>query len=54
MLRWALLFLVLAIVAFVLGFALLTEIFATIAKIVFVLFLVLMVVAFVAGYRVAD
>lgn len=53
MLRWALIFLVLAIVAAILGFGVLADAAATIAQILFVIFLVLVVVAFITGRRSA-
>lgn len=52
MLSWAIGFLVLAIVAAVLGFGFIAGTAATIAKVLFVIFLVLFVVALVRGRRV--
>lgn len=52
MLSWAIGFLVLAIVAAVLGFGFVAGTAATIAKVLFVIFLVLFVVALVRGRRV--
>lgn len=49
MLSWALLFLVFAMIAGVLGFALLAETAAWIAKVLFVLFLVLFLVGLLRG-----
>jgi uncharacterized membrane protein YtjA (UPF0391 family) len=51
MLYWALMFLVIALVAAVLGFGTLAGAAATIAKILFVLFLVLFVVSLLMGSR---
>jgi uncharacterized membrane protein YtjA (UPF0391 family) len=51
MLYWALMFLVIALVAAVLGFGTLAGMAATIAKILFVLFLVLFVVSLLMGSR---
>ncbi len=54
MLRWAILFAILALVAGVLGFGGLAGDFALIAKILLFLFLALFVVALVIGRRVLD
>jgi uncharacterized membrane protein YtjA (UPF0391 family) len=54
MLRWAILFAILALVAGVLGFGGLAGDFALIAKILLFLFLVLFVIALVIGRRVLD
>ena len=51
MLSWALTFLVIALIAFVLGFGVLATTAATIAKVCFVLFLILFVVSLVMGRR---
>jgi uncharacterized membrane protein YtjA (UPF0391 family) len=51
MLYWALMFLVIALVAAVLGFGTLSAGAATIAKVLFVLFLVLFVVSLLMGAR---
>jgi len=49
MLQWALTFLILALIAGVLGFGFLAVEFAWIGKVLFVLFLVLFVVSLVTG-----
>ncbi len=49
MLRWVLIFLVLALVAALLGFGGLATGFAEIAKIIFVVFVVLFVIALIAA-----
>jgi uncharacterized membrane protein YtjA (UPF0391 family) len=54
MLRWAILFAILALVAGVLGFGGLAGDFAFIAKILLFLFLVLFVLALVVGRRVIE
>jgi uncharacterized membrane protein YtjA (UPF0391 family) len=54
MLRWALLFAILALVAGVLGFGALAGDFAWIARILLFVFLVLFVIALVAGRRVIE
>ncbi len=54
MLRWAILFAILALVAGVLGFGGLAGDFALIAKILLFLFLALFVIALVIGRRVLD
>jgi uncharacterized membrane protein YtjA (UPF0391 family) len=54
MLRWALVFLVLALITAVLGFTSIAGTFAFFAKILFFLFLVLFVVSLIAGRRVGD
>jgi uncharacterized membrane protein YtjA (UPF0391 family) len=47
MLRWALIFLVLAIIAAILGFGFLAAIAATIAKILFAIFIVLFIIGLI-------
>lgn len=54
MLRWAVLFAILALVAGVLGFGNLAGDFAYIAKILLFVFLVLFVIALVVGRRVVG
>jgi uncharacterized membrane protein YtjA (UPF0391 family) len=54
MLRWALAFLVMALIAGVLGFTGLYETFAVIGKVLFFVFLVLFVVSLIAGRRTGD
>lgn len=49
MLQWALSFLILALIAGLLGFGLVADLSLTIAKILFVVFLVLFVVTLIAG-----
>ncbi len=49
MLRWALLFLVIALVAAVFGFGLVADMSYTAAKILFFVFLVLAVLSFIGG-----
>ena len=51
MLYYALMFLVIAFVAAMLGFAMLAGVAATIAKVMFVLFLILFIVALARGKR---
>jgi len=51
MLRWAILFLIIALIAGVLGFPFIAGLSYDIARIVFFIFLVLFVVALVAGRR---
>ncbi len=51
MLSWALTFLVIAIIAAVLGFGILADLAATIAQVLFILFLVLFVVSLIMGRR---
>ena len=51
MLSWALTFLVIALIAFVLGFGVLAATAASIAKICFLVFIVLFVVSLVMGRR---
>ncbi len=51
MLSWALTFLVVAIIAAVLGFGVIAGTAASIAKILFVVFLVLFVISLIAGRR---
>lgn len=52
MLSWALTFLVIALIAGILGFSLIAGTAAAIAKVCFVLFLILFAVALVTGRRV--
>jgi uncharacterized membrane protein YtjA (UPF0391 family) len=54
MLRWSLLFLLVALLAGVFGFWALEGVAMSIAKILFVVFLVLFVIALVAGGRTAH
>lgn len=54
MLRWAVAFAILALIAGVLGFGGLAGDFATIAKILLFLFLALFAIALVMGRRVVD
>ncbi len=54
MIRWAILFAILALVAGVLGFGGLAGDFALIAKILLFVFLVLFVISLVIGRRVLD
>ena len=51
MLGWAILFLIVAIVAAVIGFGTVAGIAATIAKILFVLFLILFIISLFTGRR---
>lgn len=51
MLGWAIFFLIVAIIAAVLGFGFLADTAATIAKILFVLFLIIFIVSLVFGRR---
>lgn len=51
MLRWAVIFLIIALVAAVLGFGVLAETAGTIAQILFVIFLILFLVSLVMGRR---
>lgn len=51
MLGWTLTFVILALVAAVLGFGGLASGFATIAKVLFFVFLVLLVISLIAGRR---
>lgn len=51
MLRWALIFLVVAIIAAVFGFGGIADDAAWIAKILFVVFLILFVVSFILGRK---
>ena len=51
MLSWAVTFLVIAIIAAVLGFGVITGIAATIAKVLFGLFLILFVISLITGRR---
>lgn len=52
MLSWALTFLVIALIAAVLGFGVVAGTAATIAKILFVVFLILFVVSLISGRSV--
>jgi uncharacterized membrane protein YtjA (UPF0391 family) len=54
MLRWAILFAILALIAGVLGFYGLEGMFASVAKILLFVFLVLFVVALIVGQRVVG
>jgi len=54
MLRWALVFLVMALIAAALGFGGIAGTFAFFAKILFFVFLVLFVVSLIAGRRAGD
>jgi len=54
MIRWAITFAILALVAGVLGFGNLAGDFAYIAKILLFVFLVLAVISFIMGRRVVD
>lgn len=54
MLSWALLFLLIAIIAGALGFGVISGTAASIAQILFVVFLVLFVVALITGRRPVD
>jgi len=54
MVRWAITFAILALVAGVLGFGNLAGSFADIAKILLFVFLVLAVISFIMGRRVVD
>lgn len=51
MLYWAVVFLIIAIVAAVLGFGVLSGAASTIAVILFVVFLILLLVSFIFGWR---
>jgi len=51
MLYWAVVFLIIAIVAAVLGFGVLSGAAATIAEILFIVFLILLIVSFIFGWR---
>ena len=51
LLYWAIVFLIIAIVAAVLGFGVLSGAAATIAEILFVVFLILLIVSFIFGRR---
>jgi uncharacterized membrane protein YtjA (UPF0391 family) len=53
MLNWAILFLIIALVAGVLGFGVVAGTAAWIAKVLFVVFLVLFLVSLIAGRRVS-
>jgi uncharacterized membrane protein YtjA (UPF0391 family) len=54
MLRWAILFLIVAIIAGVFGFGGISAAATDIARLLFVVFLVLFVIALVAGRRVTS
>ena len=54
MLRWAITFAIIAIIAAALGFGTLSNVSADIAKLFALVFLVLFVIAIVAGRRVAG
>jgi len=54
MLRWALAFLVMALIAAVLGFSGIAGTFAVIGKVLFGVFLILFVVSLIAGRRTTD
>ena len=51
MLSWALTFLIIALIAAVLGFGVLAETAATIAKVLFVIFLVLFIISLITGRK---
>ena len=51
MLKWAVVFLIIAIVAAVLGFGVLAGAAATIAEILFVVFLIFLIISFIFGWR---
>ena len=51
MLRWALIFLVIALIAGVLGFGVISAEAAWIAKVLFIVFLVLFIVSLILGRR---
>ena len=51
MLKWAVVFLIIAIVAAILGFGVLSGAAATIAEILFIVFLILLLVSFIFGLR---
>ena len=50
MLYWAVVFLIIAIVAAILGFGVLSGVAATIAEILFIVFLILLIVSFIFGW----
>ena len=50
MLKWAVVFLIIAIVAAILGFGVLSGVAATIAEILFIVFLILLIVSFIFGW----
>ena len=54
MLRWAILFLIVAIVAGVFGFGGISVAATDIARLLFIVFLVLFVIAFIAGRRITS
>jgi len=51
MLKWAVVFLIIAIVAAVFGFGVLSGAAATIAEILFVVFLIFLIISFIFGWR---
>ena len=51
MLKWAVVFLIIAIVTAILGFGVLAGTAATIADILFIVFLILLIVSFIFGWR---
>ena len=51
MLYWAVVFLIIAIVAAILGFGALSGVAATIAEILLVVFLIILIVSFIFGWR---
>jgi len=54
MLNWAILFLIIALVAGVLGFGVVAGTAAWIAKVLFVVFLILFIVSLISGRRVTT
>jgi len=52
MLRWSLIFFVIALVAALLGFGVIASAAASIAKVLFFVFLVLFIITFIAGVSV--
>ena len=54
MLSWAITFLVVALIAGILGFGIIAGTAATIAKVLFFIFLVLFLVSFIQGRRVVT
>jgi uncharacterized membrane protein YtjA (UPF0391 family) len=52
MLSWALMFLIIALIAGVLGFGLVAGLAATIAKVCFVVFIVLFLISLIGGRRI--
>ena len=51
MLYWAVVFLIIAIVAAILGFGVIGGVAATIAKVLFIVFLILLVLSLIFGWR---